>query len=88
MSYMEKIDKIYNKYVKDFKRKDETFNMMCIKGLVKKIESGDYDKEIINMSEENIDAMLKFLYQEYLENMYKWYEYLNSDEYKNKNIYC
>ena len=84
---MEKINKIYNKYVKDFKRKDETFNMLCIKGLVKKLESGDYDKNIINMSEENIDAMLNFLYQEYLENMYNWYKHLNSEEYKNKNIY-
>ena len=88
MSYMEKIDKIYNKYVKDFKRKDETFNMICIKGLVKKLESGDYDKETRNITEENVNAMCNFLYQEYLENMYKWYEYLNSDEYKNKNIYC
>ena len=61
MSYMEKINKVYNKYVKDFKRKDETFNMICIND---------------------------FLYQEYLENMYKWYEHLNSDEYKNRNIYC
>ena len=84
MSYMEKINKVYNKYVKDFKRRDETFNMMCIKGLVKKLESGDYDKETRNMNEENIDAMLNFLYQEYLENMYDRYKYLNSDEYKNR----
>lgn len=82
--YLEKINKIYNKYVKDFKRKDETFNMMCIKGLVKKLESGDYDKETRNITNENVNAMCEFLYQEYLENMYDRYKHLNSEEYKNR----
>lgn len=78
--YLEKINKIYNKYVEDFKRKDETFEMLSIRYLIEKLESGNYDKEIQNITSENVEAFCNFLYQEYLETMYRRYEYLNNKD--------
>lgn len=86
MQYSKKINKLYVKYTKDFKRKDITFYMMSITTLVEKLESGNYDMRE-EYTEEIISVMCRFLYQEYLNCMYDRYKYLNSEEYKNRYIY-
>ena len=81
--YKEKVEKLYQKYCKDFNRKDETFEMMTLYHLIEQLENNVYEDDELSDDEKNIIA--KFLYQRYHEAMYKRYKYLNSKEYKEKN---
>lgn len=87
MGYYNKIDKIYKKYCENFNRKDETFGMMTVKGLVKELE---VDKEYNNerFSEDDIKVICKYLYDKYDEWMDKRYIKLNSPEYKKSHPWC
>lgn len=78
MNYSEKLDKLYNKYVKDFRRKDTTFEMMSIASIIEELEQDD------NYSENDKNIICGYLYSRYENAMKKRYEKLNSDEYKNR----
>jgi hypothetical protein len=82
MEYYNKIEKICSKYYKDFKRKDLTFEQSTIKCIVKEIEQG-----IEQVDKEQQEIICKYLYERFKRTMTKRYEYLNSDEYKNKFNY-
>lgn len=68
------INLIIKKYKKDFKRKDLSFELMTI-------------QDLIEACEDNDNLILEFLFEEFKKRMQKRYEKLNSQEYKEKNIY-
>lgn len=63
MKYYNKINKLYLDYTKQYKRKDETFEMMTIKSIVKEVENGEYDNTEYTNAE--IEAMCKYLCERY-----------------------
>ena len=63
--YSKKIEKLYNDYTKQFKRKDETFAMGTIKALVKEIETEDY----MEHTEEEVEIIAKYLCEKYFARM-------------------
>lgn len=80
MKYSKKIDKLYNKYVKDFKRKDTTFEMMTIATIIEELEQD------VNYTNEEKETICSYLYLRYEKAMSKRYEKLNSAEYKERYI--
>lgn len=68
------VNLIIKKYKKDFKRKDLSFELMTI-------------QDLIEACEDNDNLILEFLFEEFKKRMQKRYEKLNSQEYKEKNIY-
>lgn len=81
-TYSEKIEDIYNKYTKDFKRKDESFALMVIKKMVEDLDKQEYDKT--KYTKKDISIISEYLYDQYKKYMEERYEKLNSDEYKSK----
>lgn len=82
--YTKKIEKIYNRYVKLFKRKDETFEMTTIRTIVEELENGDYD--VMEYSEAEIKVICKYLSERYEKKMNDRAKYLCSDEYAKKSF--
>ena len=88
MTYSQKINKLFTNYKKDFKRADQTFEMIVVKSIVKELENETYDKSNYSeYSKEEIEAICKYLFERYILAMKNWYQYLSSDEYKNKKQY-
>lgn len=80
MKYTKEINKVYEKFIKDFNRRDETFGMGTIKSLVKQLEEGNYNT--FKYTSEDAELICKFLVDQYIEWMDERYKKLNSKEYK------
>lgn len=72
MKYSKKIETLRNGLWKEFKRRDETFEMTTLRSMIKELETGDYDKD--KYSKENIEVMLEYMFTRYENDMIKWKE--------------
>lgn len=70
MNYFNKVNKLYLDYTKQYKRKDETFEMMTIKRMFKDLETNE---DYTNEQKETIE---KYLCERYFKAMSKYKERL------------
>lgn len=70
MKYSNSIKNLKNNFIREFKRHDETFEMMSIKSIIKELEDEQYNKDVY--TEDNVNIICKFLYERYCDDMIKW----------------
>ena len=78
MKYSKKIEKLRQDLWKEFKRKDETFEMSSIRSIINDLETGNYDKDKYNKV--IIEIMIDYLFTRYVDKMKIWKETIKERE--------